>query len=79
MNNPYKIVISPAAFTQIKNLNPKDRKLIIKVLEALSINPRPPGATKISGMIGLYSEKVHAQRLIYKIEDLEILILLVKS
>jgi Txe/YoeB family toxin of Txe-Axe toxin-antitoxin module len=46
--------------------------------EALAVNPRPPGAKKIDGMIGLYSEPVDAHRMIYKIEDQEVLILVIK-
>ena len=52
--------------------------MIIKLAEALAINPRPPGAKKIDGMTGLYCEVMNNHRLIYKIEDQEILILLVK-
>jgi mRNA interferase RelE/StbE len=63
---------------QIKRLPAKQQKIIVKLAEALAINPRPPGAEKIGGMTGLYSEAVNSHRLIYKIEDQEILILLIK-
>lgn len=75
---PYHIKIAPTAHEQIKMLSTKSRRLIIKLIEALSINPRPPGAKKISGMIGLYSEEIDPIRLIYKIEDQEVFVLLVK-
>ena len=51
---------------------------MIKLAEALAVNPRPPGANKINGMAGLYSETAHLLRLIYKIEDQEVLLLLIK-
>jgi mRNA interferase RelE/StbE len=57
----------------------KQQRVIIKLLEALAVNPRPPGANKITGMTGLYSEAVDHLRLIYKIEDQVLLLLLVKS
>lgn len=76
---PYHIKISPTAHRQIKALTARECRLIIKLIEALAINPRPPGAKKIAGMIGLYSEQVDDLRLIYKIEDQEILLLLVKD
>lgn len=79
MLTPYYIQIAPRAYEQIKALSPKYRKLIIKLVEALAINPRPPGAKKITGMTGLYSEEVNHLRLVYKIEEQEILLLLVKS
>lgn len=75
---PYNVKISPTAIRQL-NLQPqKNKKMIIRLIEALAINPRPPGAKKIEGMTGLYSEDVHHLRLIYKIEEQEILVLLVK-
>ena len=78
MTTPYHIKIAPAAQRQIHALSPKYQKLIIKVIEALAINPRPPGAKKIEGMTGLYSEDINHLRLIYKIEEQEVLVLLVK-
>lgn len=78
MTSPYDIKIAPQAHLQIKNLLPKYQKLIVKLVEALSINPRPPGVHKISGMQGLYSEEIENIRLVYKIEDQVIFLLLVK-
>lgn len=78
MTTPYDVKIAPAAVRQIKSLQPKHKKMILKLADALSINPRPPGANKVEGMTGLYSEVVNHLRIIYKIEDQEILILLIK-
>ena len=78
MTTPYHIKISPAAHRQILTLPVKTQKAIIKQVEALSINPRPPGAKKIDGMTGLYTDTVNHGRLIYKIEEQEIVLLLVK-
>lgn len=78
MTTPYHVKIAPTAKRNIKELAVKHQKIIIKLAEALAINPRPPGAQKIEGMTGLYSEKVNNHRLVYKIEDQEVLILLVK-
>ena len=79
MTTPYDIKIAPLAHHQINALSAKHRRFVIKLAEALAINPRPPGSKKIAGMTGLYSEEVDQLRLIYKIEDQEILLLLVKS
>lgn len=78
MTSPYQIQIAPQAALQIRALLPKNRKLALKLIEALAINPRPPGASKIEGMTGLYCESITSLRLIYKIEDQGLLILLVK-
>ncbi len=78
MTTPYYIKIAPAAQRQILALSDKYQKMIIKLIEALAVNPRPPGAKKIDGLIGLYSEDVNHLRLIYKVEEQEILLLLIK-
>jgi mRNA interferase RelE/StbE len=75
---PYHIRIAPTARRQIKDISGKHQKIILKLVEALAINPRPPGSKKVEGMTGLYSEVVNQHRLVYKIEDQEILILLIK-
>lgn len=56
----------------------KQQKLLFKFIEALAINPRPPGVKKIEGMTGLYTQDVTHGRLIYKVEDQEVLLLLIK-
>lgn len=78
MATPYYVKIAFEAKTQILALPVKHRKFTIKLLEALAINPRPPGAKKITGMTGLYSQEVDQLRLVYKIEDQDILLLSVK-
>lgn len=78
MTSPYHVCIAPAAHRQIMALPGKSRKSIVKSLEALAINPRPPGAKKIEGMTGLYTDTAEEWRLIYKIEEHEVLVLLVK-
>jgi mRNA interferase RelE/StbE len=77
--SPYNVHISPSALKQIKTLPVKQQKMIIKLIEALAVNPRPPGARKIPGMTGLYSEAVNNMRLIYKIEDQSIFLLLIRE
>jgi mRNA-degrading endonuclease RelE of RelBE toxin-antitoxin system len=78
VSSPYHIKIAPAAHRQFLALPVKTRKNIFKLVEGLRINPRPPTAKKIDGMTGLYCDLVDHVRLIYKIDDQEILLLLVK-
>lgn len=78
MTTPYHIKIAPAAHRKILALSTKYQKTLFKLIEALAINPRPPGAKKIDGMTGLYSEDVDHLRLIYKVEEQEVLLLLIK-
>ncbi len=78
MTTPYHVKFSPTAAQQIKSLPPKYQKMTLKLAETLAVNPRPPGSKKLEGMTGLYSEAMDHLRIIYKIEDQDILLLLVK-
>lgn len=78
VTTPYNVSLAPTAYRQLKKFSLKQQKLFIRLIETLSINPRPAGAKKIDGMIGLYAESVNQIRLIYKVEDQEILILVLK-
>jgi len=62
----------------MRDLTGKQYKYVIKMIEALAINPRPPGAKRLEGMTGLYSQSMSHLRVIYKVEEQEILVLLVK-
>lgn len=75
---PYDVKIAPLALRHIEALTGKQKRWIIKFIEALAYNPRPPSARKITGVTGLYSDVVNALRLVYKIEEQEIVILLIK-
>jgi mRNA interferase RelE/StbE len=77
-NTPYHVKIAPAALRQIRALQAKEQKILLQLIEALAINPRPPGVIKIEGMMGLYNEDMNHHRLIYKVEEQEVLLLLVK-
>lgn len=78
MTTPYHIHVSPAALRQLKALIDKQRKFVLQLIESLAVNPRPPGCRKIEGMTGLYCQEINHVRLIYKIEEHEVLLLLVK-
>ncbi len=78
MATPYHVKLAPAAYLQLKAFPTKQQKLILRLIEALAVNPRPELAKKIEGMTGLYSETVNHSRLIYKIDEQDILVLLIK-
>lgn len=75
---PYTIKIAPRSKVALEIIPLKHRRLLLKFIEALCINPRPPGAKKIEGMMGLYSQMMESTKIIYKVEEQEVLILLIK-
>jgi mRNA interferase RelE/StbE len=78
VTTPYHIRIAPMAQRQIALLAIKHQRALIRLIEALAINPRPQGAIKVEGMTGLYSESINHFRIIYKVEDQEVLVLIIK-
>jgi mRNA interferase RelE/StbE len=78
MTTPYDIKIAPIAHRQFLTQPPKVQKDILRLLDALSVNPRPPGTKKIEGLMGLYANPMDGLRLVYKIEDQVIFLLLIK-
>lgn len=75
---PYDVKIAPHAYRQLGVLSIKHRRAVIQFLETLTINPRPPGHSKIEGMTGLYVEELEPIRIIYKIDEQEVLVLVIK-
>jgi mRNA interferase RelE/StbE len=55
------------------------RTLLVKRLQALRTNPRPPGATKLEGMDHLYRIREGSYRIIYAIREKDLVVLGVKS
>ena len=78
MTTPYSIKIAPAALRQILALDARHQKDILRLIEALAVNPRPPGVQKIEGMTGLNSHSINHLRLIFKVDEQDILLLLIK-
>lgn len=72
----YRVTVTPAADKIIARL-PKDlRARITTRLVALSANPRPPGAIKLSGQ-DAYRIRVGDYRIIYTIHDDRLIVLIV--
>lgn len=74
----YQVEIVPAAKRQIKKLVNQTQELIIQRLEELAENPRPHGVLKMEGEENLYRIRVGDYRIIYKIQDRVLLIVVVK-
>jgi len=75
----YQVEITPAAQRQIKKLPLDVQQRIIERLEALAVEPRPPRVVKLEGEESLYRVRVGDYRIVYKIEDDILLILIVKD
>jgi len=74
----YTVEVAPAAERQLKALPKPIRTQIGRRIDKLADNPRPHGIQKITGEDDLYRVRTGDYRILYKINDQEILILVVK-
>ena len=64
----YKIYFKKSVLKDIKNIPDKDLKRILKRIESLSDDPRPPGHEKLSDQ-DLYRIRQGNYRIVYSIKD----------
>lgn len=74
----YSILLAPPAERQLKALAEATQKRIITRLKALQRNPRPQGVKKLAGEGNLYRIRDGSYRIIYTIQDKELIVLVVK-
>lgn len=74
----YKIQIKRSAQKEIKAVGTKkDRQRIVRRIQALASEPRPPGAEKLSGS-PYYRVRLGTYRIVYEIQDDVLIILILK-
>jgi mRNA interferase RelE/StbE len=74
----YAILLAPPAERQLKALTESTQKRIVKRLKSLQHNPRLQGVKKLAGEDGLYRIREGSYRIIYKVQDKELIVLVVK-
>ena len=74
----YNIEVLPTAKRQLDRLPADIQRRIAKAVDQLRENPRPVGAIKLTGNGGLYRVRSGDYRIVYRIEDNRLLVLVVK-
>ncbi|MEK6785708.1 MAG: type II toxin-antitoxin system RelE/ParE family toxin [Nitrospirota bacterium] len=74
----YSILLAPPAERQLKSLTDSVQKRIVKRLKSLRENPRPQGVKKLAGEEDLYRIRDGDCRIIYTIQDKELIVLVAK-
>jgi mRNA interferase RelE/StbE len=74
----YQIVMDPAAVRELKKLDARLRQEIADVITALADDPRPPSAKKLQGSKSSYRVRIGDHRLLYKITDATLTVLVVR-
>jgi mRNA interferase RelE/StbE len=72
----YRIIVPKPAQKQLNGFAKTDRERLITVMRSLAIEPRPDGVKKLKGYKNTYRVRVGDYRLIYEIQDRELIVLL---
>jgi len=74
----YKVSIKPSAVKEIEAIpQKKERQRIIQRIGQLAVSPRPPDSRKLSGH-DRYRIRQGVYRIVYSIDDAEIVVVAVK-
>ena len=71
----YYVEFAPSAARSLAKLERSLQRRIARRLDALASDPRPRGSEKLRGAAGRYRIRVGDYRIIYDIDDAELLIL----
>ncbi len=74
----YKVSIKNSALKEIQQIPKTFRIKIIETIDSLSANPRPNGVKKLENYTNSYRVRVGQYRIVYEIEDRQLLVEVVK-
>jgi mRNA interferase RelE/StbE len=75
---PHRLFILPDAVKALKWIPEPDRSRIVKRIEGLAVDPIPTGAVKLRAELDLHRVRSGDYRIIYRIENDNLLILVVR-
>ncbi len=74
----YRIELKPVAVKQLSKLEPKFQAQIIRKIDALAEEPRPPGVVRLLETENLFRIRSGNYRVIYQINDDKLFVLVVR-
>ncbi len=74
----YRLQIVPAGARQLKQLSGHTQRKIRQAIRALASDPRPHAARLLSGQRGIWRLRVGDYRVLYRIDDDRLLVLVVR-
>jgi mRNA interferase RelE/StbE len=74
----YQVDLSKRAKRQLSKLDPDTQASIGAAIDDLAVDPRPSGVKKLKGEETVYRIRVRDYRILYEIQDDELLILVIK-
>jgi mRNA interferase RelE/StbE len=73
----FEVIFKQSVAKDLRSIPVKDVARILKRIEGLKVDPRPPGVEKLSGQ-EKYRVRQGVYRIIYEIKNLELIIIVVK-
>jgi mRNA interferase RelE/StbE len=73
----YRVELTSAAARELRKLDRQDADRVTAAIRKLEDDPRPHGATKLSGR-GEYRIRVGDHRVIYEIDDSKVVVTVIK-
>ena len=74
----YKLFFTETFYKNLRGIPQKDVKRILKRVGELAVDPRPVGSQKLSGLQEKYRVRQGDYRIIYSIEDEQLVVIVVK-
>lgn len=74
----YDVRLAPAAMRQLRKLHPAGRRRVQATIDLLADDPRPPAARQPVGGAGEWRVRTGDFRIVYEIQDRQLLVLVVK-
>ena len=78
MTDRWEVVWSQAALKALQKLDKPNRERIFKAAQLLSSNPHPPAAKRVTGESSIFRIRTGDWRLLYAVQDRELIVLIVK-
>ena len=73
----YKVLIKPSAIKELKKIPKKDLPEVTRKIEALAVDPYPPGCEKLAAQ-NSFRIRQGSYRIIYTIEDDKLIVIVIK-
>lgn len=74
----YTVQLAPAAKRQLRKLDRSIQERVVRGLDKLEKDPRPPGVEKMEGDESTYRIRMGEYRIVYEIRDKVLVVLVLK-
>lgn len=65
----YRVVLARSAERELRRLSPEVVGRVVRAVDRLRTEPRPPGARKLSGQRALWRVRAGDYRIVYQVDD----------